>query len=113
VKFMCLAYLDRGLTPGPDAAAQYPLLGRAMGEAGVYVDMGQLAGRSESKTVRVTEDTSDVTDGPPASHGDETSSPIAYFLIDCVSLDDATEWAARIPAATYGSIEIRPVLGRS
>jgi len=49
MKFMCLAYLDRGLTPGPDAAAQYPLLGRAMGEAGVFVDMGQLAAQSDSR----------------------------------------------------------------
>jgi hypothetical protein len=110
MKFMCLAYLDRGLTPGPDAAAQYPLLGRAMREAGVFVDMGQLAARSDSKTVRVTASTSKVVDGLPSSDGD-TSSPIAYFLIDCTGLDDALAWAARIPAATYGSIEVRPALG--
>jgi hypothetical protein len=109
VKFMCLAYLDRGLTPGPDAAPQYPLLGRAMREAGVYVDMGQLVARSDSRTVRVTDGTSSVFDGAPASDGGDTSSsPIAYFLIDCPSLDDAVGWAARIPAATYGSIEVRP-----
>jgi hypothetical protein len=111
MKFMCLAYLDRDLTPGPDAAAQYPLLGRAMGEAGVFVDMGQLSARSDSKTVRVTAGTSKVVDGAPSSDGDDTSSPIAYFLIDCTSLDDALAWAARIPAATYGSIEVRPALG--
>jgi hypothetical protein len=111
MKFMCLAYLDRGLTPGPDAAAQYPLLGRAMGEAGVFVDMGQLTARSNSKTVRVTAGTSKVVDGPPSSNGDDTCNPIAYFLIDCSSLDDALAWAARIPAATYGSIEVRPALG--
>ena len=108
MKFMCLAYLDRGMTPGPDAAAQYPLLGKAMREAGAYVDMGQLAARSESKTVQVTEGTTQVGEGPPPREGDETSSPIAYFLIDCASLDDALVWAARIPAATYGSIEVRP-----
>jgi hypothetical protein len=108
VKFMCLAYLDRGMTPGPDAAAQYPPLGKAMREAGAYVDMGQLAAGSESKTVRVTDGTSKVVDGPPSRDGDGTSSPIAYFLIDCASLDDALAWAARIPAATYGSIEVRP-----
>jgi hypothetical protein len=111
MKFMCLAYLDRGLTPGPDAAAQYPPLGRAMGQAGVFVDMGQLAAPSDSKTVRVTAGTSTVVDGPPSRGGDDTSSPIAYFLIDCTSLDDALAWAARIPAATYGSIEVRPALG--
>lgn len=111
MKFMCLAYLDRGLTPGPDAAAQYPVLGKAMGEAGVYVDMGLLAAPSDSMTVRVTAGASKVDDGPPSSDGDDPSSPIAYFLIDCTSLDDALAWAARIPAATYGSIEVRPTLG--
>jgi hypothetical protein len=110
VRFMCLAYLDRGLTPGPDAVAQYQLLGQAMREAGAYVDTGQLAARSESKTVRMTDGDLDVVDGPPASEGGDAASPIAYFLIDCASLDDALAWAARIPAATYGSIEVRPAL---
>ena len=32
------------------------------------------------------------------------------FLLDCASLDDALAWATRIPAATYGSIEVRPTL---
>jgi len=82
-----------------------------MGEAGVFVDMGQFAARSDSKTVRVTAGTSEVVDGPPSSDGDGTSGPIAYFLIDCASVDDALAWAARIPAATYGSIEVRPALG--
>jgi hypothetical protein len=50
VKFMCLAYSDRGLTPGPDVAAQYQLLGQAMRQAGAYVDTGQLAASSESKS---------------------------------------------------------------
>jgi hypothetical protein len=82
-----------------------------MGEAGVFVDMGQLAAPSDSKTVRVADGTANAVDGPPSSVGDDTSSPIAYFLIDCTSLDDALAWAAHIPAATYGSIEVRPALG--
>ncbi len=109
MKFMCLAYLDRGLSPGPDAAAQYPPLGQAMVEAGVFIDMGQLVPRNASKTVRVTDGSSNVEDGPPKGNEDEASSPIAYFLVDCPSLDDAVAWAARIPAASYGSIEVRPI----
>ena len=109
MKFMCLAYLDRDMTPGADAAAQYPPLGQAMHQAGVYIDMGRYGARSESKTVRVTDGTSEVVDGPPSIDGGDSSSPIAYFLVDCDSIDDALGWAARIPAATYGSIEVRPV----
>jgi hypothetical protein len=30
-----------------------------------------------------------------------------YYLIDCADLDDAVDWAAKIPAAKHGSIEVR------
>ncbi len=33
-----------------------------------------------------------------------------FFLIDCASLDRAVEWAARIPEATLGLVEVRPVM---
>lgn len=108
MRFLCLAYLDRGLAPGPDAMTQTQALGQAMRDGGVFVDAGRLAARGESKTVRITDGHLDVVHGPPSSEGRDTSSPIAYFLIDCASLDDALAWAARIPAAAYGSIEVRP-----
>jgi hypothetical protein len=103
-----LAYLDRGLTPSPDVVARYRVLGQAMREGGVFIDGGQLAARSASKTVRVTDGTSTVVDGPPNAEDDEIPAPSAFFLIDCANVDDALAWAARIPAATYGSIEVRP-----
>jgi hypothetical protein len=32
-----------------------------------------------------------------------------YYVMDCADLDEAIRWAERIPAATEGSIEIRPL----
>ena len=32
-----------------------------------------------------------------------------YYLFECASIDDALDWAARIPGAQHGSIEVRPV----
>ena len=32
-----------------------------------------------------------------------------YFILDCESLEDALAWAARIPAASHGAVEIRQV----
>ena len=32
-----------------------------------------------------------------------------YFLFECASIDEAVEWAARIPAAEHGAVEVRPV----
>jgi hypothetical protein len=28
----------------------------------------------------------------------------------CKDLDEAVEWAAKMPGATYGTVEIRPVM---
>jgi len=105
MKFLCLAYLDRGLFPGPGVVADYAALGEAMREAGVFVDSGQLSPGDAAKLIRVTDGRPEVSDGLPAGTG---QAPTAYFVIDCADLDDALGWARRIPAAAYGSIVVRP-----
>jgi len=32
-----------------------------------------------------------------------------YFVFECGSIDEAVDWAARIPGAEYGAVEVRPV----
>jgi hypothetical protein len=47
-----------------------------------------------------------VSDGPFA----ETKEALGgYYLIDAESLDEAIEWAGKIPSARAGTIEVRPV----
>jgi hypothetical protein len=106
MKFLCLAYLDRGLSPGPDVATKYGELLQAMKFAGVIIDSGQLAAPADSKIVRCNDGETEV--GDAALAGSISGRPSAYFLIDCADLDEAMQWAARIPAANYGSIEVRP-----
>ena len=52
-----------------------------------------------------------ITDGPFA----ETKEQLAgYYILDCENLDEAIEWAAKIPTACKGGtgcIEIRPMPG--
>ena len=58
-------------------------------------------------TVRVREGKTVITDGPFA----ETKEHLrGYILLNCQDLDEALALASRIPAAHYGSIEIRPVM---
>jgi hypothetical protein len=46
------------------------------------------------------------TDGPFA----ETKETLGgYYVVDCNDLDEAMAWAAKIPSATFGSIEVRPI----
>ena len=35
---------------------------------------------------------------------------VVLYLIDCKNLDQAIKWAAKIPTARYGTIEVRPVM---
>ena len=58
-------------------------------------------------SVRVRDGKSLTTDGPFA----ETKEVLGgYYLIDVESLDEALDWAARIPGAKIGTIEVRPVV---
>jgi hypothetical protein len=33
-----------------------------------------------------------------------------YYLLECKDLDEALSWAARIPEASFGAVEVRPVM---
>jgi len=62
-----------------------------------------------AKTVRVRDGEVLVTDGPFA----ETKEQIGgVFDIKLPDLDTALDYAAKIPAAEYGSIEVRPIVER-
>lgn len=60
-------------------------------------------------TIRVQDDKVMITDGPFA----ETKEQLAgYYILDCKDLDEALEWAARIPSACGGAsgcVEVRPI----
>jgi hypothetical protein len=66
----------------------------------------ELDGRRSAKVVRVRDGERLVTDGPFA----ETKEVIGgLFVADLPDLDEAIRLAALVPAADYGSLEIRPV----
>jgi hypothetical protein len=68
---------------------------------------GGLRPAAEARTVRVRRRQLLLSDGPFA----ETKEQIAGMVIlVCADLDEAVEAAARHPAASYGTIEVRPML---
>ena len=48
-----------------------------------------------------------MTDGPFAETKEQLGG---FYVLDCKDLDEAIEWAAKIPGAQHGSVEIRPVM---
>ena len=75
-------------------------------EQGIDVTGLELEDPASARVVRVRDGEQIVTDGPFA----ETKEVLGgYFLADCKDLDQAIEFAQRIPLVDKGSVEIRPL----
>jgi hypothetical protein len=75
--------------------------------AGQFLGANPLKPAATAKSVRVREGKRLLTDGPFAETREQLGG---YFLIDAADLDAAIGVAARIPAAKWGTVEIRPVV---
>jgi len=116
MRYMMLIYTketESGPTPEEAAqikAAHYTVIQEAT-RKGVFQGAEPLAPTTTATTVRVQNGTSLITDGPFA----ETKEQLAgYYILDCENLDEAIEWAAKIPTACKGGegcIEVRPLPG--
>jgi len=79
---------------------------QAIVEAGIYVGGHPLDVPETATTVRVSDNKSQIHDGPYANTKEQLGG---FTLLELPSLDAALEWAARCPAAAYGAVEVRPV----
>lgn len=82
-------------------------LAHELAEAGQYVSANPLQPVSMATSVRVRAGRPVVSDGPFAETREQLGG---YFLVDAPDLDEAIRIATRIPAAQFGTVEIRPVL---
>ncbi len=62
---------------------------------------------STSTTVRVRNGKTETIDGPFAESKEQLGG---FYLLDCDNLDAAIKYAAMIPSAKFGCVEIRPVM---
>jgi hypothetical protein len=112
VKFMALIYGDESVWEGfsdedrEAVYARYREFGDAGRAAGVVVDGSELAYSRDATTVRVRNDETFVTDGPYAEVKEGLGG---FYLLECDSMNEALDWAARIPAAEHGAVEVRPL----
>jgi hypothetical protein len=86
--------------------AEYGAFTNELRESGAFVGADQLQPSSTATTVSVRKGEQVVTDGPFAETKEQLGG---YYLIDVDTLDDAIEWAAKIPSARSGHIEVRPI----
>ena len=86
--------------------AKYRAFADEARNAGVMVGGDELASTRDATTVRVRGSETLVTDGPYAELKEALGG---YFVFECDTMDDAVEYAARIPGAEHGAVEVRPI----
>ena len=91
----------------PAEFGRYHELNQTSAEAGVRAGGLALHPVSSATTVRLRNEEVLLTDGPFIESKEQLSG---FYLFDCDDLDQAIQWAARIPGARHGAIEVRPVL---
>jgi hypothetical protein len=85
----------------------YEAFSREATAAGVMLGGEGLSPSGTATTVRVRGDDVLTSDGPFAETREQLGG---YYLVDCGDEEEAIGWAARIPGARYGAIEVRPVM---
>ena len=60
-----------------------------------------------AKTIRIRDGKTVTTDGPFAETKEQLGG---YYLLEAATIEEATAMAAGIPAARYGSLEVRPIM---
>ena len=113
MKYMLLIYENEKNWQGASKAAQgemmtgYQKFTNDIKASGNFIGGDALQPVGTATTVRVRDGKRLQTDGPFAETKEQLGG---YYLVEAKDLDAAVAIAARIPGATTGSIEVRPVM---
>jgi hypothetical protein len=114
MKYLYLLYADESKMPAPDSAqmqqqqaafgAYYDELSkRGMFKAGDPVQPSKAA-----TTVRVRNGSTKTASGPATTGSEQV---IGFYVVEARNQDEAIAYAAKVPSASVGSIEVRPIIG--
>lgn len=112
MKYMLLLYSVPGTDPVPgtpefDAMmAEFFSLGDRMKDRATILAGEGLLGADTATTLRARAGRVETVDGPFAETHEHLGG---FYLIEAATLDDALAFAAAVPVALYGSVEVRPV----
>ena len=108
MKYFLLIYTNESEEEetAPEVYEEYGRLIGEIREAGAWLAGEELKPTSTATSIRVRNGQTETTDGPFA----ETKEALGgFFMVDCEDLDQALGYAARIPAASGRTIEVRPI----
>ena len=89
-----------------DILAEYGKFSEEVAQRGMIRSAARLRRTSSATTVRVRDGKTLTTDGPFAETKEQLGG---FYILECKDLDEALAYAAKIPTARTGSIEVRPV----
>ena len=113
MKYILLIYSDPAKEPVRDTAefdemmSGFFALNEKMREDAVLCDGDGLQGIETATTLRIKSGKVETMDGPFAETREHLGG---YYVIDVDDLDAALKYAALVPSAHYGTIEVRPLL---
>ena len=111
MEFLLTIYGDESTSADmpPDAEREMMDAYREFGReaADVIVGGNALHPVSTATTVRVRDGEPLLTDGPFAETREQLGG---YYVVDVADIDEAIRWAAKIPGASTGCVEVRPIV---
>lgn len=111
--YLLMIYTDEQIESSMSPAEQETYMGayyaftEEVRNAGLLQGGEALHPTAMATTVRVRDGKISTTDGPFAETKEQLGG---YYLLDCKDLDEAIAYAAKIPGAQHGSIEVRPIM---
>ena len=115
MKYMLMLYADEKVGTQIPAEQMAGFMDRmyayrdALAKAGAFIATAPLAPTWDARTIRIENGELKVHDGPYVETREQFGG---YFLIEAPDMDAALKLAAQCPAATWGSIEVRPYAGQ-
>ena len=87
-------------------SAAYATYTEALKKSGVWLAGERLRPTQATTSVRIADGKTHVIDGP---YADTKEQLAGFYMIEAADIDTAIEWAARCPAASTGTVELRPI----
>jgi hypothetical protein len=85
----------------------YYAFSNELNESGANLGGDALLPTNTAKSVRVREGKTVITDGPFAETKEQLGG---FYLVEAATEEEAVKWAAKIPGAQVGIVEVRPLM---
>lgn len=113
MQYILLIYGAEGAEPKPDSPEFGPWMARwaevteTFKTDGVHIAGEALNPVATATSVKLRDGKTETMDGPFAETKEQLGG---FYILDCPDLDSAVKYAAMLPVADYGTIEVRPIM---